>query len=117
VEPQIGPVDLSAFLPYYTACGASRDPQTQAVLDDMFRAVVRRMGGPGLDWVIVGGESGPKHRHFDLDWARALREQCEAHGIAFHYKQFGGRTHAEGGCLLDGREHKEFPTPRELAHA
>lgn len=117
VEPQIGPVDLSEFLPYYTACGASRDPETQAALNDLFRAVVRRMGGPPLDWIIVGGESGPGHRPFDLAWARSLRDQCRAHGIAFHYKQFGGMHHAEGGCLLDGVEVKEFPKPRELAHA
>jgi protein gp37 len=65
--------------------------------------------GGFVDWVIVGGESGPRHRPFDVDWARALRDECAATGVAFHYKQFGGRTHAEGGCELDGREYKEFP--------
>jgi len=67
------------------------------------------LAGGFVDWVIVGGESGPRHRSFDVDWARQLRDECERTGVAFHYKQFGGRTHAEGGCLLDGREHKDFP--------
>jgi protein gp37 len=62
-----------------------------------------------VDWVIVGGESGPRHRPFDVEWARLLRDECVATDVAFHYKQFGGRTHAEGGCLLDGLEYKEFP--------
>ena len=118
VEPMLGPVDLREWLPYYTACGASRDPETVAALEDLFKAAVRHMGGPPLSWVIVGGESGPQHRPFELDWARSLRDQCQAAGVAFHYKQFGGRTHAEGGCELDGREWKEFPQPRrEAAHA
>jgi protein gp37 len=63
-----------------------------------------------LDWVIVGGESGPRHRPFDVDWARQLRDECAAAHVAFHYKQFGGRTYSEGGCLLDDREYKEFPS-------
>ncbi len=70
-----------------------------------------------LDWIIVGGESGPRHRPFDLEWARSLREECRLSGAAFHYKQFGGLHHADGGCLLDGAEVKEFPTARELVHA
>lgn len=70
-----------------------------------------------IDWVIVGGESGPRHREFDIAWARSLRDQCHAAGAAFHFKQVGGRTHAEGGCELDGREWKEFPRVRELSHA
>lgn len=68
-----------------------------------------------LDWVIVGGESGPRHRAFDENWARDLREFCHDAGIAFHYKQRGGLHHADGGCLLDGVEVKEFPTPRYRA--
>lgn len=71
-----------------------------------------------VNWVIVGGESGPRHRPLDLGWARTLRDQCQAAGTAFFFKQVGGRTHAEGGDLLDGREHKEFPQPaREAVHA
>jgi protein gp37 len=67
-----------------------------------------------IDWVIVGGESGPGHRPFDVEWARTLMLECRLYGVAFHYKQFGGLHHADGGCLLDGVEVKEFPKPREL---
>lgn len=43
----------------------------------------------GIDWVIVGGESGPGARPMHPDWARSLRDQCEAAGVAFHFKQWG----------------------------
>ncbi len=42
-----------------------------------------------LDWVIVGGESGPGARPMHPDWARSLRDQCAAAGVAFHFKQWG----------------------------
>lgn len=61
------------------------------------------------DWVIVGGESGPKHRPLDLDAARSLRDKCQTAGVAFFFKQVGGRTPTAGGDLLDGVAHKEFP--------
>jgi protein gp37 len=63
----------------------------------------------GLGWVIVGGESGPRHRTFDLDWARSLRDQCQTAGIPFFFKQVGGRTPKAGGRLLDGRTWDEMP--------
>lgn len=44
---------------------------------------------PALDWVIVGGESGTHARPMHLDWARSLRDQCVAAGVAFHFKQWG----------------------------
>lgn len=65
-----------------------------------------------LHWVIAGGESGPRFRAMDLDWARSLRDQCVAAGVAFHFKQVGGRTPKAGGRLLDGRTWDEFPTPK-----
>jgi protein gp37 len=63
----------------------------------------------GIDWLIVGGESGPKHRPLNLDHVRSLRDQCVAAGVAFHFKQVGGIRPESGGCMLDGREWKEFP--------
>jgi protein gp37 len=62
-----------------------------------------------LDWVIVGGESGPRFRLFDLDWARTIRDQCTSAGVPFHFKQVGGRTPKAGGKALDGREWCQFP--------
>lgn len=62
-----------------------------------------------IGWVIVGGESGPKHRPLDLDHARSVRDQCAQAGVPFFFKQVGGRTPTAGGDLLDGVRHKEFP--------
>lgn len=61
------------------------------------------------DWLIVGGESGPQHRHTSPDWVRSLRDQCAANGVAFHFKQWGGVRPKSNGCELDGREYKDFP--------
>jgi len=63
----------------------------------------------GIDWVITGGESGPRHRSLDLDWVRDLRDRCQAAGVSFFFKQVGGRTPKAGGRLLDGRTWDEFP--------
>lgn len=62
-----------------------------------------------LHWVIVGGESGPRHRSIDLDWARGLRDQCQHAGVPFFFKQVGGRTPKAGGRALDGRTWDEMP--------
>ena len=64
----------------------------------------------GIDWVIVGGESGPGHRPLDLDWVRDLRDRCVRLGIPLFFKQVGGRTPKAGGRLLDGRTWDQFPT-------
>jgi protein gp37 len=66
----------------------------------------------GIDWLIVGGESGPKHRRIDADWARELRDRCNAEDVPFFFKQWGGRTSKAGGRLLDGRIWDEMPTAR-----
>lgn len=62
-----------------------------------------------LDWVIVGGESGPKARAIDPAWTRQLRDQCRAAGVPFFFKQWGGRTSKAGGRTLDRRTWDEMP--------
>jgi len=69
----------------------------------------------GLDlhrvgWVIAGGESGPHARPMHPDWPRHLRDLCQATGVAFFFKQWGGRTPKAGGRLLDGRTWDQLPT-------
>lgn len=120
-EPLLGPVDLSRV---------HDTPRTY------FKATSQKLGisynGQKLDWVIAGGESGPGARPMHPDWARSLRDQCAAAGVAFHFKQWGdwGRVadqrpavdhlpedadrltrcgKARAGRLLDGRTHDEFP--------
>jgi protein gp37 len=63
----------------------------------------------GIDWVIVGGESGPRARPIEEGWAREVRDQCEERNVAFFFKQWGGFRPKSGGRKLDGREWSEFP--------
>lgn len=123
-EPLLGPVDLSGE--YLAArCGGSYpfkglEAQHRTKLIDL------------LDWVVVGGESGPKARPMHPDWARSLRDQCAAAGVPFLFKQWGEwATGANGdysqhrwedgsvshrcgkkasGRLLDGIQHDGYPS-------
>lgn len=63
----------------------------------------------GIDWVIVGGESGFGHRPIEVDWVRNIRDECNGAGIAFFFKQWGGHTPKAGGRELDGRTWDEMP--------
>ena len=63
----------------------------------------------GVDWLIAGGESGPNHRRLESEWVRDLRDQCEAAGIAFFFKQWGGVHAKQGGRELDGRTWDALP--------
>jgi protein gp37 len=69
----------------------------------------------GIDWVIAGGESGPGARPMLLEWAREVRDQCRAGGVAFFFKQWGGLRPKSGGRELDGREWSDFPLARTNA--
>jgi len=66
----------------------------------------------GIDWVIVGGESGPGFRPLDLEWVREIRDRCVERNVALFLKQIGGRTPKAGGRLLDGRTWDQFPAIR-----
>ncbi len=63
----------------------------------------------GIHWVIVGGESGPKHRPIEASWVRDIREQTHAAGSAFFFKQWGGIRPKSGGRELDGHAYDEMP--------
>lgn len=68
-----------------------------------------------IDWLIAGGESGARRRPVRAEWLRCLRDRCLAEGIAFFFKQWGGRTSKVGGRILDGQEWSQVPTPRSTA--
>jgi protein gp37 len=57
----------------------------------------------GIDWTIVGGESGPGARLIEKEWVRAIRDACLEAGVAFHFKQWGGPVKSRTGRDLDGR--------------
>ena len=62
-----------------------------------------------IHWVIVGGESGPGARPMRVEWVRELRDQCQAEGVDFFFKQWGGVNKKKTGRLLDGRTHDDMP--------
>lgn len=83
-EPLLGPMTLSEYL----------NPQDSK---------------DGIDWVIVGGESGVNARSMEPDWVREIRDECVASEVAFFFKQWGGRTPKAGGRELDGKQWDEKP--------
>lgn len=74
--------------------------------------LLRRLGCislDGIDWVIVGGESGPGARRLDAEWVREIRDQCLTDGVPFFFKQWGGVRKDRTGRLLDGRAWNQMP--------
>lgn len=127
-EPLLGPVDLTqawhgynsldsecwgdckwctSGLPPLTNCQRGRQSDTEFW-----------KGRSGIDWVVVGGESGQRARSMDAEWARSLRDQCSLSGVPFFFKQWGSNPvgacaplrSSKGGRLLDGMLHDQFPT-------
>lgn len=68
-----------------------------------------KMNLKGIDWVIVGGESGHKPRPMNEDWVLDIQEQCERADVAFFFKQWGGRNKKANGRILNGRTYDEMP--------
>jgi protein gp37 len=64
----------------------------------------------GIDWVIVGGESGPGARPMEASWVRTVRDQCLEQRVSFFFKQWGGVFKKTAGRSLDGRTWDEMPT-------
>ena len=63
----------------------------------------------GIDWVIVGGESGHRSRPVAEEWIVDIREQCNAAGVAFFFKQWGGKNKKKAGRILQGRTWDAMP--------
>lgn len=130
-EPLLGPIDLEQAV---ATMGSERGHRMTA---PFVHVAGRCRRFHGIDWVIVGGESGPRARPMHPDWARSLRDQCARAGVAFHFKQWGefapestGAPNSEDDALdgpasgqmrrvgkgragreLDGRTWSQFPTP------
>ena len=63
----------------------------------------------GIDWVIVGGESGPGARPMNADWVRDIRDNCLRNNVPFFFKQWGGVFKKRTGRVLDGRTWDDMP--------
>lgn len=70
---------------------------------------LRGLNLQNIDWVIVGGESGPGARPVQESWILDIRNQCQQAGVAFFFKQWGGQNKKKAGRLLDGRTWDEMP--------
>lgn len=118
MEPLLGPVDLT---PAYLPCPSSADgiPMDPATGDHECcrRCSYTGIGEEfGIDWVIVGGESGPNARPMHPDWARSLLNQCQAASVPFLFKQWGewspgyARHGNDLSCdnIVDAKQH-EWP--------
>ncbi|WP_447979063.1 DUF5131 family protein [Candidatus Nitrospira bockiana] len=142
-EPLLSGVDLKAYLPHKfnrePHCPWCEDCISVSGHASNWRETREDNHGPFLDWVIVGGESGPGARPMHPDWARSIRDQCQAAGVPFFFKQWGewrpGYSHnpkqmavsatpgvagvneiwmervgkKAAGRVLDGRTWEEFP--------
>jgi len=92
-EPALGPMDFSRWLRgLCPQCHGFNDYCADVALCETCKG----LNGIGLDWIIVGGESGPGARPFDLAWARSAIEQCRAAGVSCFVKQLG--TAPEQAC-------------------
>ena len=70
---------------------------------------LRNLDLNGIDWVIVGGESGFKSRLIDPEWATDLRDQCRKAKVPFFFKQWGGKNKKQAGRVLDGQIWDQMP--------
>jgi protein gp37 len=68
----------------------------------------------GIDWVIVGGESGPGARHMERAWVIDILNQCRKMGVSFFFKQWGGVNRKKFGRRLEGKEWNEMPSQAEV---
>lgn len=122
IEPMLGAVDISDYLGEYIGAETCSygEAHRNKTCDCLFG---------GIDWVILGGESGPGARPMQPEWARSVRDQCHAAGVPFFFKQWGsnrfniwpecyreqvglaGRdwSQSKGGRLLDGKEWNQYP--------
>ena len=75
----------------------------------------------GIDWVIVGGESGPSARPMQPEWVVQIQHQCEEAAVPFFFKQWGGVNKKRAGRELNGRTYDELPrlldAPERQQHA
>jgi protein gp37 len=75
---------------------------------------IKRLNLQGINWVIVGGESGPNSRIMEKEWVLNIRDHALSNGIPFFFKQWGGRNKKKAGRTLDGKTWNQTPELRTL---
>jgi protein gp37 len=71
----------------------------------------------GINWAIVGGESGPGSRPIEQEWVTEIRDQCLREKVPFFFKQWGGTNKKKAGRVLEGRTWDEMPRGMQVARA
>lgn len=95
LEPLLGPVDLLGYLQQYRVSKSGK---------------VKKIGPePGLDWVVIGGESGPGHRPMDMEWVASLVRQCKTFNVPVYVKQDSDRLPGRQGAIPAALWIKEYP--------
>lgn len=108
MEPLLEEVDIRQYL---------LSDYDKAAQDDQLFGPLEGWNRRKIDWVIVGGESGPGARIMKEQWALSIRDQCDEWSTPFHFKQWGGRDKKAAGRVLDGQTYDELPTPRVLQYS
>lgn len=103
----------NADVVYRIDCLAASDARIKFLSCEPLIGPLERVRLSSIDWVIAGGESGPGSRPMLVHWATSLRDQCQAAGVPYFFKQWGGHNKKSKGRLLDGRIWDEMPA---LAH-
>jgi protein gp37 len=106
IEPMLGPVDLEYLLAWHCPQCNSPNPQIQWPCPDC-----KGNRYSQVDWVIVGGETGPGARPMNPDWARSVRDQCREAGVPFFVKQMSGTGKEKQRIPVD-LQIREWPDAR-----
>lgn len=122
VEPMLSPVDIKKYLGIISGCKIHCPNTKDTCRNHSWECREAHDDKPGLDWIICGGESGPGARPMHPDWARGLRDQCQAAGVPFYFKQWGEycswgqmppQTYTEWGIWKDKHHGDDFYSPDE----
>ena len=93
------------------ACLKGTGAQTKFLSLEPLLGPLPNLSLAGIDWVIVGGESGPGARPMEATWVRDIRDNCVASQVPFFFKQWGGVFKKRTGRTLDGRTWDQMPAP------
>jgi protein gp37 len=104
IEPMLGPVDFSHKMLGQGSDCPDHGPGVYVDEDGLCSSCGRDVMWYGLDWVIVGAETGPGRRPMEIDWALSVRDQCKATGVPFFFKKDSLGKHT-----LDGKIYEQWP--------